>query len=673
MKQNPFKIIKATNLQDEKIVNYWVDIYNQQTNQDSFKKLLSPESASPMIILGGKGSGKTHILRFYSYLAQKIRALRDQRTILEQLQSEGFMSVYLELENFAFERFAGSNIPEKRWNEWYYYYLNIILTETFLTQIVDLIDSFNVNDFDMTKIKQFVDEHFFDADKLEISSIHDLLKIIKNSHKSIDKKLSNISTGLDTTFEGLVLLFDTRSHKFFDVVHHIMHSSQLLQNIRVVFLIDQLEDLSEQQQIYTNSIIRHPKYSETISLRFAGRLHAIKTVDTFSDKEKILNAEVEIKYLENFMIDDKDSKRTHENFSIRLCQKRLENVMNENLSDDKIKSSFSDYNLTESLEKIIKKHPNSKERHHFKDLKEKLELYQPNLGLNGKSINMIIDNLSYPQDPLIEKKNIYLLYQAWSKDKKDLVTVSLEIKKSLVEYLNNQTSMHTTTTLDHIQDSLQYQLLKRYHLPIYYCGFSSILNYTLLNPRSFVNILKFMYEHCGFADEKLFFGDPVSCKVQNRAIREASEWFWSDAINDIEEKKVITVIKRLSEFFKKIRLADKPYEKTLISFAYDDDEINEETRKIIKSAQEHSLLIEDKDGKKPKNKKGVLYKKFQINPMLTIKWDLPSQVGDTHEFLANDIDILCLGSKEDWDQVSNRYIKPLNIPFNMSMQAKFDL
>ena len=71
MKLNPFKVIKATNLQDDNIVKYWVDIFNSETEQNSFLKLLAPEVATPMIILGGKGSGKTHILRYYSYLAQK--------------------------------------------------------------------------------------------------------------------------------------------------------------------------------------------------------------------------------------------------------------------------------------------------------------------------------------------------------------------------------------------------------------------------------------------------------------------------------------------------------------------------------------------------------------------------------------------------------------------------
>lgn len=672
MKQNPFKVIKATHLEDNNIVKYWVDIFNKETNQDSFKKLLSPETAAPMIILGSKGSGKTHVLRFYSYLAQKIRASYNNTTPLEQLKKEGFMSVYLELGNFAFQRFSSSSIPQKVLNEWYYYYLNIILTESFLEQIIDLMNSSQFNDFDMIKIDKLVENHFFDSEDIQIHSIEDLLRIIKKSHKSIDKKLSTINTTLDTSFDGLELLFDSGGNKFFDIVHYVMQSSKLLQNIRVVFLIDQLEDLSINQQIYTNTIIRHPKYNETISLRFAGRLHAIKTVNTLSDKEKILNAEVDIKYLENFMVDDNDSKKTHEDFSVRLCKNRLKNIINKKLSADHIKSSFSDYNLEKSLSKIISKHPLSKDRYYFKDLEIQLKKYDSQLGINSSSVNQIISNLSYPSNPLKEKTNIYLLYQqGWSKNK-NLLDISTDIKQSLKVHLEGGKSLHSVSTIRHIQDNLQYQLLKRYHLPIYHCGFSSILNYTLLNPRSFINILKFMHEHCEFADEKLFFGDRVSCKVQNRAIREASEWFWSDAINDIENKDVIRMIKRLNEFLKKIRLTDKPYEKTLISFAYDDDNIDNAAREIIKSAQEHSLLIEDRDGKKAKNKSELLYKKFQINPMLTIKWDLPSQVGDTHEFSSYDINVLCLGSNDKWDEVVSKYIKPLNIPFNMSMQATLD-
>lgn len=672
MKLNPFKVIKATNLQDDNIVKYWVDIFNSETEQNSFLKLLAPEVATPMIILGGKGSGKTHILRYYSYLAQKIRAFKNNKSPLEQIKDEGFISVYLELENFAFNRFSGSEIPEKNWNEWYYYYLNIILVEAFIEQIIDLQKLSDFNDFNISEIQELIDDKFFE--EIKLNSLLDLLKNIKKSHKEIDSKLSRISTGLETDFQGLSLLFNTSGHEFFNIVHTIMKSSNQLKDIRVVYLIDQLEDLSPEQQKYTNTLIRHSKHNETISLRFAGRLHAIKTVDTFSDKEKILNAEVEIKHLENFMIDDKDSKKTHEDFSIRLCQNRLQNVLKENFSKEKIKSSFKENNLEETIKRIIKKHPKSEDRFYFKELYNNLTKYSSQLGLSSAKINLIIENLSYPQDPLIEKKNIYLLYQAgWSKNL-DLLKTSIEISESLKIFISRGNSkLHNTSTLKHIEDNLYYQLLKTYHLPIYHCGFSSILNYTLLNPRSFINILNFMHEHCEFADENLFYGEPISCKVQNRAIREASDWFWTDAINDIENKNEIRTVKRLTEFFKKVRLSDKPYEKTLISFAYDNNLVREETKYIIKGAQNHSLLLEDKDGKIPKNNSEQIYKKFQINPMLTIKWDLPSTVGDTHEFDATEIDTLCLGEDKDWEKITQKYIKPLSIPFKMSKQTILDL
>ena len=132
MKLNPFKVIKATNLQDDNIVSYWVDLLGSKAQKNSFLKLLAPDVATPMIILGGKGSGKTHILRYYSYLTQKIRASKSNISPLEQIKTEGFMSVYLELENFAFNRFSASIIQQNILNEWYYYYLNIILIESFL-------------------------------------------------------------------------------------------------------------------------------------------------------------------------------------------------------------------------------------------------------------------------------------------------------------------------------------------------------------------------------------------------------------------------------------------------------------------------------------------------------------------------------------------------------------
>ena len=59
---NPFNITKAVDFSDQEIHDYWIDI----PESGGFQQLVKPTSAMPMFILGGKGSGKTHLMRYFS-------------------------------------------------------------------------------------------------------------------------------------------------------------------------------------------------------------------------------------------------------------------------------------------------------------------------------------------------------------------------------------------------------------------------------------------------------------------------------------------------------------------------------------------------------------------------------------------------------------------------------
>ena len=64
---NPFDINKAVDYTDQDIFRYWVDI----NENAGFSGILKPNTLMPMIIEGSKGSGKTHIMKYYSYELQK--------------------------------------------------------------------------------------------------------------------------------------------------------------------------------------------------------------------------------------------------------------------------------------------------------------------------------------------------------------------------------------------------------------------------------------------------------------------------------------------------------------------------------------------------------------------------------------------------------------------------
>src|SRR5580698_8636200 len=105
---NPFNITKAVDFSDQEINDYWVDI----PAGDGFAAMAKPTSPMPMLILGGKGSGKTHLMRYFSYPLQRIRHAKD---VIGGIQKERYIGIYLRCGGLNSARFSGKGQAEEVW------------------------------------------------------------------------------------------------------------------------------------------------------------------------------------------------------------------------------------------------------------------------------------------------------------------------------------------------------------------------------------------------------------------------------------------------------------------------------------------------------------------------------------------------------------------------------
>lgn len=660
---NPFSNIKAVHLNNNEIVNFWVEL-NDEINHKKFLDVIEPTNPRPIIILGGKGSGKTHILRFCSYEAQKVRAQKlPYNSVLQQIKEENYTSLLLELGNFQFERFGGSKLDSTIWAEWYFYYFNIILIEAFLELIMDL-QKYGLEDIDSEKISNSYKKYFFikEEEEEEVITIEYIYKRIREEHKKIDKAFSRLRTGFTNSID-VDVIFDTRSNVFYDVCYFILESSPSLKDIRFLFLLDQFEDLSNEQQIFVNTIIRHPRYTERISIRIAGRLYSIKEEKTFSDDEKNSYAEVTKKYLETYFNDSKNYKQ----FAIDLINKRLHKDIKNNFDCKYLNNTFDEFDKKKIVEKVLYIHPESKDRKYFLTLEKQLKLYAEDLSLSLENISSILQNLYCSADPIKEKENIWLLYQAWSKNK-NLVSKSEEIKNSI----NGDNDIHHNETLKHLSDTFYFQICRDYSITFYNCGFDRIIDFSHANPRNFMLILSEIFSNAKFTEETMFdIANPIKCKTQDKAIKNASDEFWKYAIIDIENNNVVRMVERINSFFKAFRISNKPTEKTLIAFSYVGT-LSADSKRILTDAVNHMLLIKDSSNKKEKNNSGTMLDVYSVPAILTAKWDLNIARGGTFQFTAEDIETLCLGKNKEWLDISKNYISRYNVPFEIENKKQMN-
>lgn len=118
---NPFSLTKANDLSDDQIQELWVDIAPPDSPDSLFS---AGRFASPMptFILGSKGSGKTHLMRYASFALQKKRFERNGFSPLAGARGDGYVGIYTLCSGLETGRFQGKGQSEEAWLEVFSYY-----------------------------------------------------------------------------------------------------------------------------------------------------------------------------------------------------------------------------------------------------------------------------------------------------------------------------------------------------------------------------------------------------------------------------------------------------------------------------------------------------------------------------------------------------------------------
>jgi hypothetical protein len=132
-KVNPFRITKAVDLSDEEIESLWINV-----GGDDADTLFQPRSLVPVLLMGGKGSGKTHWMRYYSYPLQFLRHKGDNLGPLAGLARDGYIGIYVLLGGLNSERFRGRGQSEEVWRSLFEYYFELWLAQELLHIVVNI-------------------------------------------------------------------------------------------------------------------------------------------------------------------------------------------------------------------------------------------------------------------------------------------------------------------------------------------------------------------------------------------------------------------------------------------------------------------------------------------------------------------------------------------------------
>lgn len=652
---NPFEITKATDFSDQEIEDYWVDIHEE----DGFRKMVKPKSPVPMLILGGKGSGKTHTMRYFSYSLHKIRYSQD---VISGISKEGYIGVYFRCGDLNAGRFNGKGQTEDVWLGIFAYFIELWLAQLVLEMYLDIFDTQE----EFIKNEVFICEeilNLFDAtDFTHPKTIKDLIKLICDLQKKINIDVNNCAITKKITTKILV----TYGKLSFGIPKILSENIPSLKDIIFLYLIDEFENLDELHQKHINTLLREKKLPCT--LKIGSRLYGIKTYSTFSaNEDNKEGSEYEKLHLDAYL---RNRKAEYKKFIHLLCRKRLTET-NYNHGQE-IEAFFEEAPQSFFENDLIKifnlQDTPSTERPYFKKLQGKLkDSLQKNLAIGVKNedeIKEIINNLS-TNFPFLEKVNTFLLYKDWHAQN-NLLEASKNIKLEAQKYIKNPNSAsRIKEQLNHFKDDLIAQMLREFEQKQIYLGVNTFIDISDGLPRNFLIILKHIFKWSTFNGENPFLLGKISKKSQQQGINQVSEWFYhSDTqITGIEGEEVKDSINRLATLFREIRFSDKPSECSLSTFSFNSSEVSTKAKRIVELATNWSLLIKIERGQRDRNSMRV-DAKYQINGMLAPYWDLPVSRRGTIALTPNEINAIFDPShSKQFPSILKNRTKRMNAPF----------
>ena len=657
---NPFDITKAVDFTDEQIIEYWVDI----SSKGGFKDLLKPTSVMPMILLGSKGSGKTHLMRYFSYELQKIKY---QENLKKGLEDDKFIGIYVRCSGFNSERFSNKGQSDEIWSSVYAYYWELWLAQITLNSIIDLQQK---NIVEITNEKELVEQIIGLLNKKPDdnvpSNLKDLVHFFSSLQRKVDYEVENCIFNEDNKLYIDILVSPARITYGLPVI--MTEFVPFFKNKIFLYLIDELENISENQQKLIQTLIREKNTSCTF--RIGARLYGVRTYKTLgSGEENREGSEFEQVVLDEFL---RSNNKNYADFMRRVCEHRLRRNGIYFSEEQKIDDFIESFNMESFFQKVKSKKP-SQAQSYFSKLKEKLRGRMAEDEINSIIVNLLSDNV------LIERTNVFLFYRAWNdlskkknqKEKKDLVQISLDIKEEALNYIpeSKNEKNQQATVLNKFKRDIIDMLARETRENIPYYGFDDFLRMSSGTPRNLLNILKHSYKWTYFNEAKEAFRNKIKINLdaQTKGIKDTIDWFFEDnRIPAKKDGKLVDCIDRLGKFLRELKYSDIPPECSINIFGLNIENLSDEARRTFNFLENYSYIVQSEEDRRDKNSNNK-YRTYNINGTIIPHWELSlSKRGIVILSTEEAESIFNLNQSDKFEELLRKRKKRYNAPFAQS-------
>lgn len=281
----------------------------------------------PCVLQGGRGTGKTMVLRSLSYEGQYNILKKD----ISEFDKNDFVGIYIRVNTNHVRAFDGGGISMDIWSRAFGHFINLTIVRELLKFLL-WHKEINSKDEELTA----------DDCQLVAKSLG-----LQNTPKTQEELFGSVRYALYEFQAQLNEIFDTHGKGLrlslyeypVDLITELATSLRQFKNKIFMILLDEFENLADYQQIILNTMIKHisRNYTFKIGVRELGwrKKHTFNEQETLNTPADYFLLDIQKKF---------EDAKVFSEFAKRVCEKRLRKAF-----DDEDTSKWDIENYLESI------------------------------------------------------------------------------------------------------------------------------------------------------------------------------------------------------------------------------------------------------------------------------------------------------------------------------------
>ena len=310
--------------------------------KDIFKFFTEPyyftvlKSNYPGVLQGGRGTGKTTVLRGLSYLGQYEILNSD----INKFDENNFIGIYYRANTNHVRAFCGKGVSEDRWKAIFEHYINLIIC----WEMLHFLEWHKKLKADDEELSNYACELIASSLHLntDVVNFYRLLQIVEKAVYEFQAEINNVADGNvpRLSMAGVPI----------EIVAQQTQKLRQFQGKVYYLLIDEYENFTDYQQECMNTLIKHVPESYTIKIGVREMGWRVKS--THNTMESLnAPADYELTNIEDFFTSPQTADRFEE-FASNVCNLRLRKLMDDEMEEYDIKTALTNMSIEEEAEKL---------------------------------------------------------------------------------------------------------------------------------------------------------------------------------------------------------------------------------------------------------------------------------------------------------------------------------